>query len=296
MWARDPAARSAGGGTRSLPSPCAHPCSDRRVARVCRGLTRVGRGAGSAIREFVDGRIRAQGRRYPRRRRASWPSTIERCRLDHGRHGARRGDRAGGGGTDHDRSTASDRCRRRLHARGLGARRRAARSWLSTSLSPSARRYGEWEGTSPSATWWLRRARSSHRVTSVCFANLGITAVNVHPRPRIGVLSTGDELATGLDPLKPGQIRDANRHALLALVEREGWAPVDLGIVGDDEVALDLAFDRGHVPVRRTRDQRRGERRGSRYREGCPRETVRGDDAVDAGRDQAGEAVRLRRS
>ena len=76
------------------------------------------------------------------------------------------------------------------------------------------------------------------------FANLGVAEVSVHPRPRIGVLSTGDELVTGPGPLGPGQIRDANRHVLLALVDREGWVPVDLGVVGDDEAALGLAFDR----------------------------------------------------
>jgi molybdopterin molybdotransferase len=76
------------------------------------------------------------------------------------------------------------------------------------------------------------------------FANLGVAAVWVHPRPRIGVLSTGDELVAGPGPLGPGQIRDANRHVLLALVDREGWEPVDLGVVGDDESALGHAFDR----------------------------------------------------
>ena len=76
------------------------------------------------------------------------------------------------------------------------------------------------------------------------FANLGIAAVTVHPRPRIGVLSTGDELASDPGPLRPGQIRDANRPALLALVDREGWDALDLGVVGDDEAALGRAFDR----------------------------------------------------
>jgi molybdenum cofactor synthesis domain-containing protein len=66
----------------------------------------------------------------------------------------------------------------------------------------------------------------------------------VHPRPRIGILSTGDELASRVGPLAPGQIRDANRHTLLALVRREGWVPVDLGVVGDDEEALGAMFDR----------------------------------------------------
>jgi molybdopterin molybdotransferase len=69
-------------------------------------------------------------------------------------------------------------------------------------------------------------------------ANQGETRVLVHPRPRIGVLSTGDELFSGDGRLPPGKIRDANRHTLLALGRREGWNCVDLGIVGDDENAL----------------------------------------------------------
>jgi molybdenum cofactor synthesis domain-containing protein len=79
-------------------------------------------------------------------------------------------------------------------------------------------------------------------------ANQGVTDVEVRPRPRIGVLSTGNELVAGPGPLLPGKIRDANRHSLLALVRREGWDPVDLGVVGDDESALGRAFDRaaGH--------------------------------------------------
>ena len=75
-------------------------------------------------------------------------------------------------------------------------------------------------------------------------ANQGIAEVVVHPRPRVGVLSTGDELASSVGPLAPGQIRDANRHTLLALVRREGWVPVDLGMVGDDEEALGAVLDR----------------------------------------------------
>jgi molybdenum cofactor synthesis domain-containing protein len=75
-------------------------------------------------------------------------------------------------------------------------------------------------------------------------ANQGIAEVMVHPRPRVGILSTGDELASGVGPLAAGQIRDANRHTLLALVRREGWIPVDLGMVGDDEDALGAVLDR----------------------------------------------------
>jgi molybdopterin molybdotransferase len=69
-------------------------------------------------------------------------------------------------------------------------------------------------------------------------ANQGAVGVKVHPRPRVGVLSTGDELFSGAGPLPPGKIRDANRRTLLALVRREGWDGADLGIVGDDESSL----------------------------------------------------------
>ena len=61
-------------------------------------------------------------------------------------------------------------------------------------------------------------------------ANQGMTGLDVRPRPRIGVLSTGDELVSGPRPAATGKIRDANRHSLLALVRREGWDPVDLGV------------------------------------------------------------------
>lgn len=74
-------------------------------------------------------------------------------------------------------------------------------------------------------------------------ANQGLTEVAVRPLPRIGVLSTGDELVSGPGPLPPGKIRDANRHSLLALVRREGWDPVDLGVVGDDHAALGQVLD-----------------------------------------------------
>ncbi len=74
-------------------------------------------------------------------------------------------------------------------------------------------------------------------------ANQGASEVVVHARPRVGVLSTGDELVEAGRPLGPGGIRDANRHSLLALVRNEGWEPVDLGIVGDDEGAVTSALD-----------------------------------------------------
>jgi molybdenum cofactor synthesis domain-containing protein len=70
-------------------------------------------------------------------------------------------------------------------------------------------------------------------------ASIGVTQIRVIPAPRVGVLSTGDELIAA-GPLAPGQIRDSNRPMLLGLVRESGFVPVDLGQVGDDE---DLIVD-----------------------------------------------------
>lgn len=66
----------------------------------------------------------------------------------------------------------------------------------------------------------------------------GCARVTVHPRPRVGVISTGDELVDPPVPLGPAQIYDSNRPMLLGLVAEAGCAPVDLGRSPDDETEL----------------------------------------------------------
>ncbi|MDQ3654475.1 MAG: molybdopterin molybdotransferase MoeA [Chloroflexota bacterium] len=53
-------------------------------------------------------------------------------------------------------------------------------------------------------------------------ANMGINPVAVSRRPRVSVLSTGDELVEPGEPLGPGQIRDSNRFSLCAALQAEG--------------------------------------------------------------------------
>jgi molybdopterin molybdotransferase len=71
-------------------------------------------------------------------------------------------------------------------------------------------------------------------------ASVGVARVRVVRRPRVAVLSTGDELvAVGAPgPLAPGQIRDSNRPMLLALAREAGCDAVDLGIARDDEAGI----------------------------------------------------------
>jgi molybdopterin molybdotransferase len=76
-------------------------------------------------------------------------------------------------------------------------------------------------------------------------ASVGVSSVSVVPPPRVGVLSTGDELVAADSPLQPGQIHDSNRPMLLALVARAGCVPVDLGTAPDDEAVITAAVERG---------------------------------------------------
>ena len=73
-------------------------------------------------------------------------------------------------------------------------------------------------------------------------ASLGLCQVSVHARPRVALLSTGDEVAEPGTARKPGQIYDANRFALRASVEQCGGTVIDLGIVPDrrDELSARL--------------------------------------------------------
>ena len=73
-------------------------------------------------------------------------------------------------------------------------------------------------------------------------ATVGVANVAVIPRPRVGVISTGDELIDDGSALAPGQIRDSNRLTLRALLHSSGFETVDLGLVRDDEHAIEAAL------------------------------------------------------
>ncbi|KAJ5178234.1 uncharacterized protein N7500_000933 [Penicillium coprophilum] len=66
-------------------------------------------------------------------------------------------------------------------------------------------------------------------------ASTGTKTVKVFRKPRVGVLSTGDELVEHSDPrtLTGGQIRDSNRPSLLSCLNSWGFETVDLGIARD---------------------------------------------------------------
>jgi molybdopterin molybdotransferase len=64
-------------------------------------------------------------------------------------------------------------------------------------------------------------------------AALGRSQVRVVRRPRVGILSTGDEIVDlGVEP-GPGQISNSNTYALMAQVEEAGGDPISLGVAAD---------------------------------------------------------------
>ncbi len=74
-------------------------------------------------------------------------------------------------------------------------------------------------------------------------ASLGIVEIAVRARLRVAVFSTGDELREPGADAPPGSVYDANRFALMALLEKAGCQVTDLGILADrrDVVSAALA-------------------------------------------------------
>ena len=74
--------------------------------------------------------------------------------------------------------------------------------------------------------------------------SMGVTPVEVRRGPRVALLVTGDELVDPEEEPGPGQIRDSNQLALLALLERAGARPVLSERVPDKREAVVDAFKR----------------------------------------------------
>jgi molybdenum cofactor synthesis domain-containing protein len=84
-------------------------------------------------------------------------------------------------------------------------------------------------------------------------ATLGIAEVAVHRRPRVAILSTGDELVEPDEALRPGAIRDSNRYALMAAAREAGAEAISMGMARDDEALqrrrIEEALDAADVVI-----------------------------------------------
>jgi putative molybdopterin biosynthesis protein len=72
-------------------------------------------------------------------------------------------------------------------------------------------------------------------------AACGLAAVDVVRRPKVAVLSTGDELVAPGLPLEPACVYDSNGAIIAAAVTEAGGEPLSLGAFPDDEAALEKA-------------------------------------------------------
>jgi len=74
-------------------------------------------------------------------------------------------------------------------------------------------------------------------------AALGLTDVAVFAKPRVAILSTGNEIVEPGQPLAPGQIYDINRFTLAAVVAEHGGIPVPYRIASDTIEDLSRSVD-----------------------------------------------------
>ncbi len=76
-------------------------------------------------------------------------------------------------------------------------------------------------------------------------ASVDVTEVRVHPRARVAILPTGDEIVEVGDPIAPGQVRNSNAWGLTALARRYGAIAERLPIAPDTEAGLRAAIRHG---------------------------------------------------
>lgn len=89
---------------------------------------------------------------------------------------------------------------------------------------------------------------SGHRIRSQdigAMLALGITEVDVIRKPRVAIISTGDELISPEDTPTPGQIRDINTYTIAARVSECGGLPITVDVVPDDFQAQLSAAQKG---------------------------------------------------
>src|SRR5258708_12594180 len=76
-------------------------------------------------------------------------------------------------------------------------------------------------------------------------AAVGCATVDVYRKPRVAIISTGDEIVAPGKPIRRGAVYDSNAAILGAAVEEAGGVPKQFGIGSDDEIVLSRLVDEG---------------------------------------------------
>lgn len=91
----------------------------------------------------------------------------------------------------------------------------------------------------------LRRGQSLTSREIGVLAAIGLAEVPVVRRPRVAILSTGDEIVAPGQPIRTGAVYDSNGAILAAAVTELGGEPVPLGIAPDEDAALERLVGQG---------------------------------------------------
>ncbi len=81
--------------------------------------------------------------------------------------------------------------------------------------------------------------------TAGTLASQGVTQPMVYRTLRVGILSTGNEVIEADEALRPGKIRNSNRHTLEAALCHAGFEPIYLGLAGDNVENIAARFREG---------------------------------------------------
>jgi molybdopterin molybdotransferase len=87
-----------------------------------------------------------------------------------------------------------------------------------------------------------RRGRRLRAHDVGALTGLGITRAQVFKRPRVGLLSSGDEIVAPDKTPRPGQVRNINEYALVAMAGEAGALVIDFGVIPDRADALRKAL------------------------------------------------------
>jgi molybdopterin molybdotransferase len=91
----------------------------------------------------------------------------------------------------------------------------------------------------------LRKGTLLRAASLGVLASLGIAHVEVYRKPKVGVLTSGDEVVDVNEPLRPGKIRNSNAYTLYGLLEEDYCEVFDLGRARDVEAELRTKISEG---------------------------------------------------
>jgi molybdopterin molybdotransferase len=89
----------------------------------------------------------------------------------------------------------------------------------------------------------LNRGHRIRPQDMAALAGVGVTRISVFQKPRVGIISTGNEIVPADSTPVPGQIRDSNSYNLEGLISLWGGFPVKMGIIRDEYDRLRAVLD-----------------------------------------------------